>query len=69
MDTIKKGQILGNLLLAYLANDICMAELLADEKVPEGTTFEEAFKIYIEMMKRIEGDKFFTIKEGEKMEL
>ena len=58
-------------LLSTYAKDseVCMAETLASEVVPAGTTYEEAFEIYIETMKRVEGDSFYTIKDGKKIEL
>ena len=60
-----------NGLLAEYCNDseVCMAEFLADKEVPAGMTFEEAFEMYIECMKRAEGDRFYTIKEDETIEL
>ena len=54
----------------YIENsEVCMAEYLASEKVPQGMTFEEVFNIYINCMKQVEGDKFFVEKEGEMIEL
>jgi len=50
-------------------SEVCMAEFLAWKKVPAGMTFEEAFETYIRVMKAVEGDKFYTIKEGETFEL
>lgn len=46
-----------------------MDEMLASEAVSSGTTYKESFEIYIEAMKRIEDDTFYTIKDGEKIEL
>jgi len=43
----------------YKANDICIAELLADITVPQGLTYEEAFSIYISSRKWADGDLFF----------
>ena len=53
----------------YIDQNNCCAEFLATEEVPAGTTYEEAFKTYIELMKQVEGDQFFTIKEQERIEL
>lgn len=50
-------------------SDVCMAETLAFEKVPSGMTYEEAFKAYIKAMKEVEKDRFFTVKDGETIEL
>ena len=50
-------------------SEVVMAEFLAWKKVPRGMSFEQAFETYIECMKKVEGDKFFTIKEGKKIEL
>jgi hypothetical protein len=45
-----------------------MAEFLASE-FPKGLSFEEAFETYILCMKMVEGDEFYAIKEGKKIEL
>lgn len=59
-----------NLIKDYIENsEVCMAEYLASEEVPQGMTFEEVFNIYINCMKQVEGDKFFVEKEGEMIEL
>jgi len=50
-------------------SDVCMAEFLASETVPPDTSFEEAFQLYIDAMKRAEGDRFWTQKEDETIEL
>ena len=50
-------------------SEVCVGEFLAWEEVPQGMTFEQAFEVYIEVMKRVEGDKFLTIKEGKTYEL
>ena len=39
-------------------SEVVMAELLASKKA-DGLTIEEAFKLYIECMKRANGDRFF----------
>ena len=44
-------------------SDVCMAEFLASENVPNGMSFEDAFEMYIALMKEVEGDKFFVIKD------
>ena len=53
----------------YANSEVCMAEYLASEEVPQGMTFEDAFNTYINCMKEVEGDKFFVEKEGEMIEL
>ena len=59
-----------DLIKDYIENsEVCMAEYLASEEVPQGMTFEEVFNIYINCMKEVEGDKFFVEKEGEMIEL
>ena len=50
-------------------SDVCMAEFLASEIVPLDTSFEEAFRLYIDSMKKAEGDRFWTQKENETIEL
>ena len=49
-------------------NGVCMAEFLASE-FPKGLSYEEAFQVYVECMKTVEGDEFYTIKEGETIAL
>ena len=52
----------------YVQDDICIYDLLAS--IPaDGLTLEEAFELYISALKKIEGDQFFRIAEGEKIEL
>lgn len=46
-------------------SEVCMAEYLASKEVPQGLTFEEAFNIYINCMKQVEGDRFFVKRAGE----
>ena len=59
-----------DLIKDYIENsEVCMAEYLASEEVPQGMTFEEVFNIYINCMKQVEGDKFFVDKDGEMIEL
>ncbi len=64
-----KEQRVAELLSTYEDSEVCMAETLASEVVPAGVSYEEAFEIYIEAMKRVEGDTFYAIKDGEKIEL
>ena len=45
--------------------DECISEFLASKEVPQGISFEEAFKTYIECMNKIESEEFFCVKEGE----
>ena len=62
--------MLKDLIKDYIENsEVCMAEYLASEEVPQGMTFEKAFYTYINCMKQVEGDKFFVKKEGEMIEL
>jgi len=58
------------LLNEYINSNVCMAEFLADKLTPiDALTFEEVFEIYIRLMKEANGDRFYTIKEGELIEL
>lgn len=50
-------------------SEVVMAEFLESEKVPKNTTIAEAFLLYIEAMKRVNGDKFYVVKEGIEEEL
>lgn len=50
-------------------SEVCMAELLADTAVPEGMTFGQAMEMYVALMKWSDGDEFYVIKEGERIEL
>ena len=52
----------------FAESEVCMGEFLASE-FPSSLTFEEAFETYILCMKMAEGDEFYTIKEGKKIEL
>lgn len=52
------GQAIKNILNEYKGESVCMAELLATQKVPAGMTFEQAFNTYMEAMAMTEGDKF-----------
>ena len=55
-----------DLIKDYIENsEVCMAEYLASKEVPQGITFEEAFNIYINCMKQVEGDGFFVKRAGE----
>lgn len=65
----KKKKVGEQLLNGYLNNGVCMAEYLASERVNPNLTYEDAFEVYVHMMKTIEGDEFYTIKEGETIEL
>lgn len=58
-----------DLITDYRFQDVCAAEFLAREKVPEGMTFEQAFELYVEVMKTVEGDRFTVTKENETVEL
>ena len=69
MNELNKEKLVNDIIDIYADNDLCMAEILADVAVPDGLTYEEAFEVYIEAMKRADGDEFYTIKEGEKYEL
>ena len=50
-------------------SEVCVAEFLAWKEVPAGMTFEEAFETYIKVMKSVEKDKFYTVKDDETLEL
>ena len=65
----KKKKAGEKIINGYINNGVCMAEYLASEYVPANLTYEDAFEVYITMMKTIEGDQFYTIKEGETIEL
>ena len=54
-----------------LSNGVCMAEYLAGKLISfeSSLSFEEVFEIYIRLMKEANGDRFYTIKEGELIEL
>ena len=68
----KQLYLYSTLLNKYMDGSVCMAEFLASEPIPEGPityTFEDIFEIYIRLMKDINGDRFYTIKEGELIEL
>ena len=54
-----------DLITDYRFQDVCAAEFLADTEVPAGMTFEQAFELYVEVMKTVEGDTFTVTKEGE----
>ena len=69
MSESKKEKLVNDIIDIYADNDLCMAEILAGETVPACVTYEEAFEVYIEAMKRVNGDEFYTIKEGERHEL
>lgn len=46
-----------------------MAEMLAQEQVPAGLTFEDVFKAYVKLMEWSDGDKFYVKKENETIKL
>lgn len=50
-------------------SDVCMAEFLASEKVPEGMTFEQAFFAYMQCMHEVEGDNFYVVQENQIQDL
>ena len=56
-------EMVNTLLAEYRDSEVCMAEFLASKFV-RNYSFEEAFEIYVECMKVVEGDKFFVEKEG-----
>ncbi len=64
-----RKKIIDNLTKKYRDSDVCAAEFLAGETVPLGMTYEESFEIYVAMMKKIEWDKFYVIKEGQTIQL
>ena len=63
--TTKQGVQTRKLLDTYFQQDNCCAEMLADQKVPEGMTFEDAFEVYVAMMMTVEGDRFIHIIEDD----
>lgn len=69
MTTEQKITLNGILAEYCRESEVCMAEFLASKEVLPGMTFEEAFEVYVECMKLIEGDRFYTIKEEETIEL
>lgn len=50
-------------------SEVCMAELLADLTIPAGVSFEDAFELYVALMKWSDGDEFYVVKEDERIEL
>lgn len=53
----------------YNREDICIADLLANIKVPKETSYEQAFEIYIQLLKMIENDNFYRIADNELKQL
>lgn len=53
----------------YNREDICIADLLANIKVPKGISYEQAFEIYIQLLKMIENDNFYRIADNELKQL
>ncbi len=52
----------------YKTSDVCMAETLAD--IPaNGLTLEEAFELYVQAMKKVDGDEFYKVADGETIKL
>lgn len=64
-----RKKIIDGLTKKYRDSDVCAAEFLAGETVPLGMTYEESFEIYVAMMKKIEWDEFYVIKEGQTIQL
>lgn len=61
----KEQEVVDRLTESYINNsEIVMGEYLAFEKA-NGLTFEEAYHIYIALMKRAYGNQFYVIKEDE----
>ena len=52
----------------YLNSDVCIGETL-DHISANGLSLEQAFKLYIEAMNKFEGDEFYKIADGEKINL
>ena len=70
LPVVNEESIAEHLLDDYQMNsEVCLAEYLANVPVAPGMTYEQAFNTYIRLMKRVEGDRFYTVKEGETIEL
>lgn len=70
MITKESAKIADALIKEYIKDsEVVMGEFLADKKVPNGISFEQAFEIYIACMQCVNGDRFYAIKEGKKVEL
>lgn len=61
-NTTKQGNEISILVKKYMEQDNCCFDFLANEKVPSGLTYEEAFEIYIGMMQMVEADRFIHIR-------
>ena len=61
-NTTKQGNELSILVKKYMEQDNCCFDFLANEKVPSGLTYEEAFEIYVGMMQMVEDDSFIHIR-------
>lgn len=64
-----KDKEIKRILDIYNREDICIADLLANIKVPKGTSYEQAFEIYIQLLKMIENDNFYRIADNELKQL
>lgn len=53
----------------YNKEDICIADLLANIEVPKRISYEQAFEIYIQLLKMIEKDNFYRIVDNELKQL
>lgn len=61
----KTENIVKNIVQKYInESDVCMAKLLANEPVPQGMSFEDAFLVYVECMKHIDKDRFTVTREN-----
>lgn len=52
----------------YLNSDVCIGETL-DHISANGLSLKQAFELYIEAMSKFEGDEFYQIADGEKINL
>lgn len=53
----------------YNESEVCMGEFLAWKKVPHDMTYEEAFRMYMNMMNVVEGDHFYQVADGQEIAL
>lgn len=64
--TVDKQMDIETIRAEYHKSEVCMGEMLAS--VPaDGLSLEAAFELYIEVMKSVEGDKFFKSQDGGEM--
>lgn len=64
----KPGIGLKNIKEVYMANDICMSELLATTPA-DGLTLEQAFQLYVRAKSWADDDVFHVLRDGEPFEV